>query len=183
MKNLDENTSLAIIFSNVRRKKRDNDLITIAKSFNYLVNLYGSIKSVSIKIGLSKEMVRQFLSILKLPKEIQELFSKRKLDSVDIAKELLSLKNSRKQIIAAQAILDSSSKDVRDIKRLIKNSNTSVTEAKKTILDLKPKGLHIFMMDFEDDLYKSILNFSKSLRIKPAELVKRIIIDWLKRNS
>jgi hypothetical protein len=183
MKKLDENGALAIVFANIRRKKRSDDLITIAKSFEHLFKLYGSQKAVADKVGLSPEMVRQFLAVLKLQKKVQKLFSKRQIDSVDTAKELLALKDSAKQIKAAKAISDSLSKDTRDIKRLVRGSDVPVEEAKKAVLNAKPKGLHIFVMDFDDEMYRAIMRQAKILKINPVELVREIVIDWLKHRA
>ncbi len=183
MKILDEDTALAIIFANTKRKKRKENLLTIAKAFEYLVKLYGSKKTVAERVGLSTEMIRQFLAVLKLPQDVQKLFSDRFIDSVDIAKELLVLKEPKKQVVAANAIVDLLSKDVRDIKRLIKRENLSVEDAKETILNSKPKGLNIFVMDFDDKTYQEIKKKSIELKIKPAELVREIVIDWLKQKK
>jgi ParB family chromosome partitioning protein len=183
MKKLDETTALAIVFANTKRKKRREDLLTVAHAFDYLVKLYGSQKAVAEKVGLSTEMVREFLGVLKLPEEIRRLISERKIDKIDIVREILSLKESSKQIMAAEAFINSLSKDVRDIKRVIKNANLPVEDAKKVIIDTKPKGLHIFIMDFDDETYQEILKQSKVLKIKPAELVKGIVTEWLKQRK
>lgn len=180
MKMLDEDTALAIVFANTKRKKRKENLLIIGKAFEYLVELYGSQNAVAKKIGLSPEMIRQFLAVLKLPKEVQKIFSKRQIDSVDVAKELLALKNPTKQVTVAKAIVDSLSKDTRDIKRFVKRANVPVEDAKRTVLDAKPKGLHIFMVDFDDKAYRAIIEQAKELKIKPAELVREIVVDWLK---
>ena len=181
MKILDEETALTILFANTRRKKRNNDLITIAKSCEYLTKLYGSQKAVAEKVGLSTEMIREFLSALKLPEEVQKLISDRKIDSIDIVREISVLKDPSKRIVAAKALANSLSKDVRDVKRLIKDTNLSVAEAKKAVLESKPKGLHIFMMDFDDDTYRAVIEQAKNMKVKPAELVRQIVLDWLQK--
>ncbi len=183
MKNLDEDTALSVLFSNTKRKKRNDDLLSIAKAFDYLVELYGSQQAVAKKIGLSSEMIRQFLNVLKLPKEIQKIVSERKIDSVDIVKEIAAIKNPQKQISAANTIINSSSKDARDIKRLIKAFNLSVEDAKKTVMEAKPKGVHFFIMDFDDKTYKLILRHSKKMKIQPPELVREIVMEWLKQKA
>lgn len=180
MKELDENTALAIMFANTRRKKRTEDLLTIAKACEYLVKLYGSQKTVAKKVGLSTEMIREFMTALKLPIEIQNLISERKIDSVDIVREIASIKDKSRQITVANTFINSLSKDARDIKRLIKNTNFSVEDAQKTILDSKPKELHVFVIDFNDEVYHALIKQSKNLKVRPAELVKRIITDWLR---
>lgn len=89
MQKLDEISALQIVFANIRRKKRKENLVNIAKAFEYLVKNYGSLKAVAEKVGISAEMIRQFLSVLKLPVEVQELFSKREIDSVDAQRNWL----------------------------------------------------------------------------------------------
>jgi hypothetical protein len=183
MRTLDENTALAILFSNIRRKKRNTDLITIARACKYLTDLYGSQKAVAEKIGLSTEMIREFLTTLKLPVEIKKLISERKIDSVDVVREISAIREPSKQIIAAHAFANSPSKDVRDIKRLIKDANFSIEDAKKTVLNAKPKGLHIFVVDFDEDIYQAITRQAKAMKIRPPELVREIVKDWLRRKT
>ena len=181
MKELDEETALAIVFANTKRKKRKENLLTIAKAFEYLVKLYGSKKAVAKMVGLSQEMIREFLAVMKLPQEVQRLFSNRQIDSIDIAKELLALKDPVKQVVAANAIVDSLSKDVRDIKRLVKDADLHVEEAKRKVVNAKPKELHVFIIDFDDEIYRAIIEQSKELKIKPPELVREIVTNWLKQ--
>lgn len=185
MKELDEKTALSILFANTKRKKRSDNLLTIAKACKYLIDLdkYGSQQAVAKTVGLSSEMIRQFLNVLKLPQEIQELIAERKIDSVDVVKEIASVKDPLKQIAAAHAFLNSLTKDVRDIKRLIKDVNSNVEEAKRTVLNAKPRGLHIFVMDFDDEMYHAILAHSKQRKIKPVELVRQIVKDWLEQSE
>lgn len=183
MTKLDEETALSVVFANTKRKKRSADLLTIAKSFEYLVSLYGSKKAVADKVGLSSEMIREFLITLKLPREIQNLISGRKIDSIDIVREISTVKEPSKQVVVAKAFANSLSKDVRDMKRFIRHSDLSVQDAKKAILDAKQKGFHIFVMDFDEDTYQAILKEARIKKIKPVELVRTIIIGWLKQRT
>lgn len=181
MKKLDEETALSILFANSKRIKRKTDLLTIAKNCDYLVKLYGSQKAVAQKVGLSSEMIREFLVVLKLPKQIQDLVSDRKIDSIDIVKEISALKEPTIQIAASKVFTNSLTKDVRDIKRLMKDANVSVKDAKKAILDAKPEELHIFVIDFDNEMYQAIIENAKASGIKPTELVRGIVMDWLKQ--
>ena len=181
---LDEETALAIIFANTRRKpqNRKEDILTIAKCFDYLVELYKSKKAVTEKVDLSDEMIRQFLTTLKLPTEIQNMIAQRKIDSVDAVRNLATIRDKEKQIETAKLYASLQSKDARDINRIIKGDKISTKEAKKIIDKAKPKGLNIFVMDFDDDTYKTIMKEASSRKIKPAELVKKIVTDWLDEN-
>jgi ParB-like chromosome segregation protein Spo0J len=176
----DEATSWAIAFENTCRKKRPKDLVTVAEAMEYLTGLYGS-KAVARKLNLSVEMVRQFLTVLDLPRIVKKLFASRQIDSVDIAKELYALGNKKKQETVAKTIVNSPSKDVRDIKRLIKNRNFGVETAKRTVLDAKPKGLNIFVLDLDDKTSQKIVSEAIARKMKPAELVRQIIANYLKK--
>lgn len=179
MKKINEESALALLFSNTKRKKRKTDLITLAKTSEYLINLYGSKKVLAEKLGLSTEMIREFLIALKLPKYIQKSISNREIDSIDTIREISTIKDKNKQILAAKLLINSYSKDVRDIKRLIKNSNITVENAKEVILGEKPKGMHIFVLDFDDEIYDFIKVQSKNMKIDPAELVRNIVKNWI----
>ncbi len=179
MKKLDEISALQIVFGNIRRKRRKENLVIIAKAFECLVKHYGSQKAVAEKVGISAEMIRQFLSVLKLPTEVQKLFIKREIDSVDAAKELAVLKGQHKQIRMAIKIAGVTSEDTRDIKRIFKRGTIPIDEAKRTILKAKERDLNVFILDFDDDTYRSIMKAARASRKDAAELVREIVIDWL----
>ncbi len=178
MKELDEEMALSILFSNTKRKKRDIDLLTLAKVCEYLVSLYGSQKAVADKIGLSSEMVREFLTTLRLPLEVQDIIAERKIDRVDVVREISVLNSESKQIAIAKALANAPSKDIRDVKRLMK-SGVSIEDATKQVLDSRPNGLNVFVLDFEDVTYQALLKKARTLKITPAELARRIIVEWL----
>ena len=183
MKEFDEETALSILFSNTKRKRRSADLLTIARSCDYLVRLYGSQQAVADRIGISAEMIREFLTTLKLPTEVQKLVSERKIDRVDVVRELSALGDPAKQIAAAEALIHTPSKDIRDIKRLVKEAGVSVQDAERVISEAKPQGLHIFVVDFNEATYREIAAQAKNLKITPAELIRGIVTDWLRQKT
>jgi len=183
MRKWSEAAALATLFSNTRCKKRPADLLTVADAINYLVGLYGSPKAVARKVDLSVEMIRQFLTVLELPRTVKALFASRQIDSVDVAKELASLRDTEKQETVARTIVNSPSKDVRDIKRLIKTSRYRVKDAKKTVLNAKPKGLNIFVLDFDDETSRKVMAEARARKMKPAELVREIVTNYLRKKS
>jgi hypothetical protein len=183
MNEIDEDLALSILFANTKRKKRELDLLTIAKSTDFLVNLYGSQKVVAEKIGLSNEMIRKFLLPLAFPKDIQKIIQDRHIDSIDVINEISSIKEKDIQISLFKELKNIPAKDVRDIVRILKNSNLSVHEAKKTILNQRVKHIHFFMLDLNDDEYKVIIKKSKEQKIDPAIFVKNLLINGLKRNN
>jgi hypothetical protein len=181
MRKWTESTALATVFSNTKCKKRPDNLVTVAEAMKYLTNLYRSQRLLARKIDLSTEMVRQFLSVLDLTRNVKALFAIRKIDSVDIAKELAALGDKKTQESAARAIANCPSKDVRDIKRLIKSRHFGVEAAKNTVLDAKPKGLNVFVLDLDDETSQKVVSEAKAQKMKPAELVRQIVTNYLKK--
>jgi len=180
MKTLDEQTALAIVFANIKRKKRTEDLVTVAEAFDHLVALYGSRRVVAEKVGLrSPEMVREFLKILSLPPEVKQLVRTRRIDRLDVAYRISMLPSRRDQIKAATERAGLSTDDVRDVKRLMSNQGMSAEQAKKKVLDSRLRGLHVFVMDFDDEQYKRLMSQARQERTDPAELVKQVVLKWL----
>lgn len=179
MNALDEDSALSILFGNTKRKRRNVDLITVAKSCEYLSRLYGSNVAVAKKVGLHSEMVRQFLSLLKLPDEIKGLISARQIDKLDVAYRISTLADAGQQSAAAKALANiESSRDVRDVVRLMKGG-IAPQESAAIVMTAKPKGYHIFVMDFDDKTYRALNNEAKRLGVGAAQLAKRIVEEWL----
>lgn len=181
---MDENAALSILYANTKRKKRTQDLITIAEACDTLIKLYGSTQAVAKAVGLGNEMIRQFHSLLKLPEPVKDLISSRQIDKIDVAYRIVSIRDEKSQIIAAKSLTDSSSsKDARDIIRLFKSGDTSIEDASRIVKEAKPKGLHVFVMDFDDRMYEKLLTSAKTSDKVPAQLVKEIVEKWLESHE
>lgn len=128
-------------------------------------------------------MIRQFLTVLKLPKEVQILFEKRLIDSVDIAKELNALDNKTIQMQLAVKILNAPSKDVRDIKRLVKGYRRTIDQAINAVEKSKPENMHLFILDLNDHHVRLINEKANREGVTPADLVKRIITEWVQKEN
>ena len=185
MKEYNPDIDLALVIANTKRKPgtRVKDIITIAKAIERLVKYYGSKEKLGKVVDLSSEMIREFLTALKLPKEVQKMIEKRKIDKIDVVRKIATFTEAPEQMNAAEVFATLSSDEARDILRLVKTTGVSIEEAKRVILEAKPKGFHIFMIDFDDEIYRALLELSKKHNIKPAELVRNIIIDWLKQDK
>ena len=181
MKALDEQTALAIVFANTRRKKRTEDLVTVAEAFDHLLKVYGSQGAVAKKVGLHPEMVREFLKILSLPAKVKELVRTRKIDRLDVAYKISMLPNREERIEAARERAGLTTDDVRDVNRLITSAGMSAEESKKKVLESRLRGLHVFVMDFDDEQYKQIISQARRGRTDAAELLKEVVIKWLEK--
>lgn len=180
MKKLDQQTALSILFANTKRKKRKVDLITIAEACDYLVKLYGSQTAVADKVGLNSEMIREFRKLIKLPDEVKKLVSSRRIDRLDVAYRISMVEDPKKQIAIANQLTGlSDSKDIRDVLRLAQTTGLSLRESKRVIMDSKPKGLHMFIVDFDDKTYNAITAEAKAAGISAAELVREIVTNHI----
>jgi hypothetical protein len=177
----DEQTARAVVFANTRRKKRTNDLVTVAEAFDHLVKVHGSQKAAAKEVNLSPEMVREFLKILSLPPEVKQLVRTRKIDRLDVAYKISMLPKREEQIKAARQSADLSTDDVRDVNRLISSTGMSVEESKKKVLESRLRGLHVFVMEFDDGEYKEIISRARHENMAPAELVRKVVIKWLQQ--
>ena len=176
---LDETRALAIIFANTRRKKRSADLVMVARAFDYLVRRLGSQRSVSQRVGLSAEMVREFLSVLKLAPAVQALVEKRKIDRLDVAYRLSKIRDEELQFAVAKEAAELPSRDFRDIERLVSAANLSLSESKQRVAESKLKDLHVFVLDFSREQYDEIRRRAKGAQKEPADVLKRVVVDWL----
>ncbi len=179
MKQLDENTALGIVFANTKRKKRTADLWTIAEACEYLAELYGSQKAVAEKVGLSSETIRQFRKVLTLSEEVEDMVRARRIDRLDVAYRISMLDDPEDQVQVASQAAELSTDDVRDMNRVIARAGLSPEVAKNRVLESKLKGLHLFVMDFDDEEHQVIVQQAKARKMAPAELVKQVVFDWL----
>lgn len=157
--------------------------MTIAHAFDYLLNVYGSQKSVASKVGLSSEMVREFLSILKLPAEVQELVEERTLDSIDVVKQIVAVDNNDLQIALAEQVGSLSTDEVRDLRRLIKTKRLSIPEALKELQDSRPESMNLFVLDLNQEVYDMLVKNAKKQGVQPAEYARDILVKFLSRKD
>lgn len=91
--------AIAALIKNTKTTKRHISLIEMAEWLDLAVKDLGSINSVAETISLSPNMLRQFLYVKKLSKDVQALFADRKIDSVDAAVHLSMLKKQDQKIV------------------------------------------------------------------------------------
>src|SRR5207249_924099 len=130
----DEERILADLFIDLksRRKKRDN-WIEIAQKCDLLAREYGSPKRVAEKVGVSYELMRSILSLLKLSKEAQQLDSRGEI-LYDAAQRLNRIKDPTRQAEVAKAIAGLPSHKAREIIQYAKRfPNTGLGAYKRRV--------------------------------------------------
>lgn len=180
-KKIDEETALAVLFANLKGKKK-KDYITTAKCCRYLRKQYGSLKKVADKVGISSEIIREFDSLLDLPKEVQQLISKR-LIKLDTGYRIsMRIEGAEKQTEIAKAVLDLGAFDARNvIEYARKNPKLSAEECKRRVLKSKTvtEKLHVFILPFPEETFQKLKATSKELKMAPENLVRKIVEEWL----
>jgi hypothetical protein len=108
------NTIIARLILNTHRQKRPNNLIEIARDLRCLEKDLGSPKAVSETIGISTDMIRQFLSVERLSPEVQKLVEERKIDLINVVHYMRNFSPKAQKIIAKKVIAGQlSANDIR----------------------------------------------------------------------
>jgi len=151
--------SLAKIGKGTRRKKRDINLLEIAEEVKSIYISLKSLDKVSNIIKLSTEMVREFLKINELEKEVKELIEHGVINSVDIAYRLSKL-GGKDQIILAKYIADKpvSSADVRAIiKYKTDNPQMPILQIIDKVIKSKGKKIYVAYLGVEKETFEGLL--------------------------
>lgn len=111
--------ALAILISSTHSRKRPLPLTEIARWLEVAVAKLGSYSAVGDRIGISSKMLRQFSSVRRLARPVQELFESRQIDSVDAAAHLATLSiEDQKAIAHALASHQADTSDIRAVVQL-----------------------------------------------------------------
>jgi hypothetical protein len=103
MTDTNDSEIIARLILSTKRKKRNYSLIDIASDISSLQKKKGGLKEVSKIVGISTGMLNQFLSVLKLPSEIQTMVQERIIDSVAMVFLLSKFSNEDALLLSAKA--------------------------------------------------------------------------------
>ena len=144
-KNGELEEALAILISCTHRKTRPLALTEIAKWLDIAVGKMGSIRAVADRIGVSAKMLAQFFHVKKLSKDVQALFEKRKLDSVDSTTQLAMLPEYEQKVVAGA--LASRNIDTIDLRAVVElrraGDNSSITSLLQKVSASKSKKEYV----------------------------------------
>jgi hypothetical protein len=175
---------LAVCFANLKGPK-EKDYLATARALQRLKShpQYNSDSKLGQAVGVSREVVREFLAILKLPDEIQALFGPQGL-KLEHGRRLWQLARRRPELQhrVADAMSDLGAHDARYlVEHVLNHPEMSVAEAKRQVLESKTevrREYHVIAMLSEED-YKA-LDKAAHLRRQPVDrLVTWIVESWL----
>lgn len=186
---MDKEKALAICFANLKGYK-DKDLVGTAEALRYLKNLpeYRTNKKVGQAVGVSGEIVREFLAVFKLPEPIQSLFRQRQLRRLEQVRRLWQLARKEPNLLedATQAISTLSALDGRHLIDLVlRYPKIPVEEARRAVLESKTVREHEFhiIAILKEAEYKQLTAESRRRKIAIDVLVTNIVTGWLQSHG
>ena len=185
---LDKNRALAICFSNLKGSKTKN-LLSTAKALKHLKSLpeFGSNERVGEQVGVSGEIVRQFIALLDLPASIHHYLDKNEL-GLEHGRRLWQLNRSRPTITedAALAMTSMTAMESRDLVDYLKrNPSSSIQEALDALEEAKPVVTeeHLICALVSKSEYEALATNARRNRSSVNDLVTSITRQWLEENN
>ena len=160
--------SLAKIGKGTRRKKRDINLLEVAEEIKSLYSRKKSLDKVAKIVKLSPEMVRQFLKITELHREVKKLIKLRKINSVDIGYRISKLEDGDQILLAKHIVYKNlSSDDVRAIVRYrMDNPKIPLERVVNRVLRSKDKKIYVAYLGIEKDTFQKLSEKNKARIIR-----------------
>lgn len=185
---LDKKEALAICFRNLKGAKA-KDLLLTAQALKYLRGLpeFRSNKRLGEAVGVSGEIVRQFIALLELPPTIQSYFERGTL-GLEQGRRLWQLNRTRPSIVeeAALAMDSMTALESRDlIEYLVRTPTASVQDALKVLEAARPIVSHEYHINavLDENAYRSLEAQARKRRIRVNDLVSIVINRWLEEDS
>jgi len=108
--------ALGALIANTKRVRRKLSLVEVAQWIDTACRGLGGLRAVAERVGLSKEMLRQFATVNALSPKVKKLVAERKIDRVDVAHRLSKLPPLEQyQVARLVAAGDLDSDDVRAV--------------------------------------------------------------------
>lgn len=163
-------------------KKKRADWIEIAKKCNRLADHYGSVRLASQKLGVSYELVRSIISLLRLPKEVQTMVKENKI-LYDAAKRLLTIKDANKRTEVAKAIVGLPSHRQREIIRYARlYPESDLTNYIRRVVEptRRTETIRVAVIPLRNPMFHSLDTIRKVRKITVERLILNIVDEWLR---
>ena len=151
---VEQNQIVARLILNTKRNKRLNNLVDIADDIDQLANELGGINKVAQLIGLSTDMLNQFLSVKKLAQEVKGRVKLRELDGVSVVNYITKYNNEDQAYLANEYVKGVlNSQDIRAIGPLKTNfPSTPISELAKKVQTSKNIKVSVFYVQLPKKL-------------------------------
>lgn len=178
----------AIAYANLKGP-RDKDYIGTAEALKRLKSYpeYNSDRKLAQHLPVSREMIREFLTLLKLPEEIQSQFGSEGL-KLEHGRRLWQLTRKRRDLQreVAGAMAGLRAHEARHLVDYVLNHpDIRAAEARERILDAKPKvtkEYHVIAILSEVE-YRALAKEARKKKLPVDALVTSIVQSWLASSS
>lgn len=185
---MDHDQAVAISLANLR-SRRAKDVVKTAQALGYLRSLpeYPNNKSVGAVVGVSGEMVREFLSILDLPSDILALIHTEGM-TLEHGRRLSQLARRRPEILheVARTIARLSAIEARQLTEyLLRHPEVSVEAARSRILEARRvtvKEFHVIAV-LDEQEYKALRRLASKQSVSTSELVTDLLRQSLRKEG
>jgi len=176
-----EDKALAVCFINVKGSKT-KELIRTASAMAFLRSLrkYGTNGAVGEAVGVRGEMVRQFLTLLTLPEQVQILLDEGKLglEKGQLLRRLSLRRPQRAVVDAAKAMTGISAHDSRAlVDYVLRHDGVAMDDAKRAVLESKTsvRDEYHVMAELSEDEYRQLVAMAKKRRMKVNDVVTSLV--------
>jgi ParB-like chromosome segregation protein Spo0J len=178
---INEEKLLASLYVNLKgAKNKSADWIEIATNSKKLSDYYGSPRELADKLGVSYELIRTILRLLKLPPEVRQLVKEGEI-LYDAAQRIERIRDPRRQIEVAKAAVGLTSHQTRDLIQYAKKyPNSNPAEYRNKIVHSvgRKERINVVVLPLRDETYVSLREYSKNRGVSVEKLVMQIISDW-----
>ncbi|MBI2171531.1 MAG: hypothetical protein HYU30_05865 [Chloroflexi bacterium] len=183
-----EDEALAVCFANLKGSKH-KELMRTARALAYLKRLpqQGSDVKVARRVGVSREIVREFLALLRLPSEFHPLFENNEL-GLEQGRKLWQLLRKRPDLASdtTSVLKRLNAMDSRAlVEYLLTHPDVSVLDAEREIIQSQTvveREFHVVAMLPEAD-YRMLAKRADKRNTGVSELVTEIVQQWLRVND
>lgn len=185
---LDRAEALAICFSNLKGSK-SKDLLLTARALRYLKELpeFKSDQRVGEAVGVSREVVREFIGLLDLPLSVQS-FLEQGLLGLEHGRRLKQLYQERPDVVepAAQAMTSMTAMQSRDLAEYLRRVPTaSVTDGLAALDAAKQIVKNEYHIDtvLDESAYRLLSAHARHEGVRVTDLASTIVNRWLEEND
>jgi len=177
-----KNTDLSHLFINLKGSKtKREDWITLAKRCESVVKNSKSTQEAAKKAGVSYQLMRSAISLLKLPPEVQSLIKDGKI-LFDAAQRINTIKNPKRQTEVARTIIGLTSHQQREVIQYAKKFPEAKLSDYKNRL-MKPREiekLNVAIIPLKEEFFNPVKQESKKRGISIEKLLVTIIENWVR---
>jgi len=130
-----ESYCLAILITNLKRRKRYPDPITVADCAKTLYGMYASVAQVSRMVGVDASVIRKWVSLANAPEVIRQYVKEGRIYPVAAFAILSTFSDDQKKIEFAKEVIGWGEPEIVRLKKYIKsNPHLSVSECKSRFM-------------------------------------------------